>query len=181
VVDPLDGTTNFLHGIGTFACSVALEDEMGIVAGAIVDPVHEESFHAHRAGGARLNGAPIRCSAAGSLDEALIATGFPFRELHRVGGYLSTLEAFMRSTVGVRRAGSAALDLAHTACGRYDGFWELGLRRWDLAAGVLLVKEAGGIVTGPSGEDGFLDSGDVVAAGPILHLEMIRTTRGRLL
>jgi myo-inositol-1(or 4)-monophosphatase len=177
IVDPLDGTTNFIHGVPVFAVSVALEDRNGLVAGAIHDPLRDETFHARRGAGACLNGASIRCSAPAGPQEALIATGFPFRELSRVDCYLRAFEAFIRSTAGLRRAGSASLDLAYTACGRYDGFWEIGLSRWDIAAGVLLVREAGGRVTDVLGGDTCLASGDIVAAGPALHRTMLAVTR----
>jgi myo-inositol-1(or 4)-monophosphatase len=177
VVDPLDGTTNFIHGVPTIAVSIALEDEAGLVAAAIRDPLNDETFHAHRGGGARLNGEPIRCSEPGDMNQALVATGFPFRELSRLGPYMQVFEALVRSTAGIRRAGSAAIDLAFTACGRYDGFWEVGLSRWDVAAGILLVREAGGIVTDVEGGDGSLDSGDIVAGGPRLHRAILGETR----
>ena len=135
IVDPLDGTTNFIHGVPTFAVSIALEDPAGLVAGCVHDPCRSETFHAHRGGGAFLNGAPIACTGVDQLDAALIATGFPFREMTRLPEYLAAFERFVRSTSGLRRAGSASLDLAYTACGRYDGFFEVGLSAWDLAGG----------------------------------------------
>lgn len=177
VVDPLDGTTNFIHGVPVFAVSVALEDPEGLVAGVIHDPLREETFHAHRGGGARLNGEPIHCSRPASPHEALLATGFPFRELSRVDRYLRAFEAFIRTTAGLRRAGSASIDLAYTACGRYDGFWEIGLSRWDIAAGALIVREAGGKVTDVVGGDTHLDSGDIVAAGERFHGTLLEVTR----
>ena len=177
IVDPLDGTTNFIHGVPTFAVSVALEDRDGLVAGAIHDPIREETFHAHRGGGARLNGRAVRCSEPTRAGEALIATGFPFRELARLDRYLVAFEAFVRSTAGLRRAGSASLDLAYTACGRYDGFWEIGLSRWDIAAGVLLVREAGGRVTDVRGGETMLETGDIVAAGAGFHETLLAVTR----
>jgi myo-inositol-1(or 4)-monophosphatase len=177
IVDPLDGTTNFIHGVPVFAVSVALEDREGLVAGAIHDPIRDETFHAYRGGGARMNGEPIRCSRPAGLHEALIATGFPFRELSRVDRYLRAFEAFIRTTAGLRRAGSASIDLAYTACGRYDGFWEIGLSRWDIAAGVLIVREAGGKVTDVVGGDTQLDTGDIVAAGERLHATLLEVTR----
>lgn len=180
VVDPLDGTTNFIHGVPTFAVSVAVEDGSGILAGVVFDPFHDELFHAHRGGGARLNGAPIACSRPPSLHEALIATGFPFRELSRLHGYLEVFEAFVHTTAGLRRAGSASIDLAYTACGRYDGFFEVGLSRWDIAAGTLLVREAGGIVTDTEGGEDYLDRGDLVAAGSSLQAAMVAITSGPL-
>jgi myo-inositol-1(or 4)-monophosphatase len=177
VVDPLDGTTNFIHGVPTFGVSVALEDPEGLAAGAIYDPLRDELFHGHRGGGARMNGDPIRCSNPAGTHEALIATGFPFRELDRLAEYLTAFESFVRSTAGLRRAGAASIDLAYTACGRYDGFWEVGLSRWDLAAGVLLVREAGGTVSDLFGGDTMLESGDIVCAGPQLYAKMLEVTR----
>ena len=177
VVDPLDWTTNFIHGVPTFGVSVALEGPDGLLAGAIHDPIRDETFHAHRGGGARMNDEPIGCAAPPGLQNALVATGFPFRELSRVGPYMKVFETFIRSTAGLRRAGAASIDLAYTACGRYDGFWEVGLSRWDVAAGVLIVREAGGRVTDLVGGDTTLDTGDIVAAGPALHQAMLEVTR----
>ena len=182
VVDPLDGTTNFAHGVTPFAVSIAVEDDEGLAAGAVYDPIHDEMFQAYRGGGARLNGEPIRCSRPTISDNALIATGFPYRELSRLEAYLEAFAAVVRSTAGLRRAGSASIDLASTACGRYDGFFEIGLCRWDLAAGALLVQEAGGRVTDVVGGSSFADSGDIVAAGSGIHavlLEITRTAFGR--
>jgi len=176
VVDPLDGTTNFIHGVTPFSVSVALEDARGLVAGAVYDPFHDEMFHASRGTGARLNGRAIRCSAADTA-HALVATGFPFRELSRLESYMRAFEGVIRSTAGLRRAGSAAIDLAYTACGRYDGFFEIGLSRWDVAAGTLIVLEAGGRVTDVGGGDRHLDTGDIVAAGPRLHETLVGITR----
>jgi myo-inositol-1(or 4)-monophosphatase len=177
VLDPLDGTTNFIHGVTPFSVSIALEDGEGLVAAAILDPHLSELFHACRGGGARLNGEPIRCSRPDGLEHSLVATGFPFREMSRLDRYLQSFEAFVLKTCGIRRAGSAAIDLAYTACGRYDGFWEIGLSRWDVAAGTLLVREAGGRVTDPTGGEMHLDTGDIVAAGVELHGEMLEITR----
>jgi myo-inositol-1(or 4)-monophosphatase len=177
VVDPLDGTTNFIHGVATFAVSVAVEDRAGPLAGAIFDPIHGETFHARRGGGAFRNGLRMECSRPASLEDALLATGFPFRELGRVEGYMRSLEAFVRTTAGLRRAGSAALDLAYVACGRYDGFWEVGLSRWDVSAGVLLVREAGGAVSDVAGGTAYLESGDIVASGTGIHPAMLEVTR----
>jgi myo-inositol-1(or 4)-monophosphatase len=177
VIDPLDGTTNFIHGVTPFCVSIALEDTSGLVAAAIHDPLHRETFHARRGGGAYLDDAPIRCSEPAGPDHALIATGFPFRELSRLDRYLQAFEAFVRSTAGIRRAGSAAIDLAYTACGRYDGFWEIGLSRWDIAAGALLVREAGGVVSDVHGGQEQLDLGDIVAGGPAMHAMMLAVTQ----
>jgi len=177
VVDPLDGTTNFIHGLPTFSVSVAVEDDRGLLAGAIHDPHNGETFHGSRGEGTKLNGEAVRCGDPEEPGRALVATGFPFRELSRLAPYMSALETFIRTSAGIRRAGSAALDLAYTACGRYDGFWEVGLSRWDIAAGVLLVREAGGKVTDVTGGDAMLQSGDIVAAGPRFHALMLETTR----
>ena len=177
VVDPLDGTTNFIHGVQPFCVSVALEDDDGPLASAIYDPYHVEMFRAARGEGAFVNDEKIACSPISQADGALLATGFPFRELSRLDQYLKAFEAFVRSTSGIRRAGSAAIDLAYTACGRYDGFWEIGLSRWDIAAGILLVTEAGGRVSDPLGGTTALDTGDLVAAGPDLHAWMLETTK----
>ena len=175
IVDPLDGTTNFIHGVPTFAVSVAVADREGVSAGAVYDPVHRELFHAARGRGAFSDGKPIRVSTP-EFDEALIATGFPFRSLDRVDQYLDTFKQFIGRTAGVRRAGAAAIDLAYTACGRYDGFWEFGLSPWDLAAGTLLIQEAGGKVSDFSGGGDYL-GGDVVAASPRIHERMLELTR----
>jgi myo-inositol-1(or 4)-monophosphatase len=180
IVDPLDGTTNFIHGVPMFAVSVGLEDADGLVAGCIHDPCRDETFRARRGGGAFLNDERIACTALPRLDEALIATGFPFREMLRLPAYLAAFEQFVRSTAGLRRAGSAALDLAYTACGRYDGFFEVGLHPWDLAAGALIVTEAGGRVTDVSGGAEFLREGSIVAAGARLHAAMLQITKGTL-
>ena len=177
VIDPLDGTTNFAHGVSPFAVSIAVEDDEGLAAAAVYDPIHDEMFQAHRGGGARLNGEPIRCSRPVNSDNALIATGFPYRELSRLDAYLDAFAAVVRSTAGLRRAGSASIDLAYTACGRYDGFFEVGLCRWDLAAGALLVQEAGGRVTDVVGASSFADSGDIVAAGSEMHVALLEITR----
>ena len=177
VVDPLDGTTNFIHGVPPFSVSIAVEDEQGLLAGVVHDPFHAETFHAARGRGARLNGDPIRCSRPVSHDEALVATGFPFRELSRLGRYMRAFEACVHRTAGLRRAGSAAIDMAYTACGRYDGFWEVGLSRWDVAAGTLLIREAGGLVTDIMGGETHLDTGDIVAGGPDVHAMLLEITR----
>ncbi|HUC42969.1 MAG TPA: inositol monophosphatase family protein [Candidatus Sulfotelmatobacter sp.] len=180
IVDPLDGTTNFIHGVPTFAVSVGLEDASGLAAGAVYDPLRDEMFHARRGGGAFLGDAPIAPSRLDDLEPALIATGFPFRDMSRVGRYLEAFESFVRATSGVRRAGAASIDLVYVACGRYDGFFEAGLSPWDMAAGALVVREAGGIVTDLSGRSDVLASGSIVAAGPGLHPAMLAITRATL-
>jgi myo-inositol-1(or 4)-monophosphatase len=180
IVDPLDGTTNFIHGVPAFAVSIGLTAETGLVAGAVHDPCRDETFHARRGGGAFLNGSRIACTELDHLDAALIATGFPFREMVHLPAYLAAFERFVRSTSGLRRAGSASLDLVYTACGRYDGFFEVGLKPWDLAGGAMVVMEAGGIVTDVRGGSEFLREGSVVAAGARLHAAMLAITRETL-
>lgn len=180
IVDPLDGTTNFIHGVPVFAVSIGLEDERGLAAGCVFDPCRDEMFHARRGGGAFLNGEPIACTTLAHLDAALIATGFPFREMDRLPAYLAAFERFVRGTSGLRRAGSASLDLAYTACGRYDGFFEVGLSPWDLAGGAVVVAEAGGLVTDVHGGPDFLKSGAILAAGARLHAAMLAITRATL-
>ena len=180
IVDPLDGTTNFIHGVPTFAVSIGLEDASGLLAGVVHDPCRHETFAAHRGGGARLDGRPIAVSRPEGLESAVLATGFPFRKLDQLPAYLVAFERFCRTTSGLRRAGSASLDLAYTAAGRYDGFFEVGLSPWDVAAGALLVVEAGGVVTDTGGGPGYIESGSIVAASPGMHAAMLEVTRGTL-
>lgn len=172
VIDPLDGTTNYLHGFPHFAVSIALMHGGRVEHGVIYDPVRQELFTASRGSGAELNNRRIRVSRRRSLDGALLGTGFPFREGQPEEVYMAMLRDFMRRSAGVRRPGAAALDLAYVAAGRIDGFWEFGLSRWDIAAGALLVREAGGIVGDLRGGEDFLASGDVVAATPKVFHEM---------
>jgi myo-inositol-1(or 4)-monophosphatase len=169
IVDPLDGTTNFLHGIPHFAISIGLERDGEIIAGLIYEPVRDEMFWAEKGVGAYLNDRRLRVSARRHLAEALIGTGIPFvgRGDHR--SYLATLAAVMASTSGVRRMGVASLDLAYVAAGRLDGYWEFNLLPWDLAAGILVVREAGGYVSDVTGGQEILAKGDVIAANPHLH------------
>jgi myo-inositol-1(or 4)-monophosphatase len=176
-VDPLDGTTNYLHGYPLFCVSIGFADPQGMRAAAIYDPVRDEMFTAARGQGAFLNGEPIRVSAADRLQRALLVTGIPFRSLARLDQYLVSFRSFILGSGGIRRDGSAALDLAYVACGRYDGFWEQSLSSWDVAAGSLIVKEAGGTVTDFEGRDGYLDSGDIIASAPSIHPAMLRVVR----
>jgi myo-inositol-1(or 4)-monophosphatase len=172
IVDPLDGTTNFLHGIPHFAISIALERDGEIVAGVIYEPTRDEMFWAEKGAGAYLNDRRLRASARRQLGEALIGTGIPFRGRGDHPAYLATLARVMGATSGVRRMGVAALDLAYVAAGRLDGFWEFGLLPWDLAAGVLMVREAGGFVTDLAGGQTMLTTGDILAANSHLHLPL---------
>ena len=169
VVDPLDGTTNFLHGHPLYAASVAVAVEGQPVAGAIVCPFTGERWWATRGGGAWKNGRPIRVSGLRDLKDALLGTGFPFKTLHQMEQYLAQMAAFLRRGAAVRRGGAAALDLAYVAEGRFDGFWELFLNPWDFAAGVLLIEEAGGVVVDREGGPLRLERGALLAAnGPEL-------------
>jgi myo-inositol-1(or 4)-monophosphatase len=176
-IDPLDGTTNFIHGYPLFCVSVALADPQGMRAAAVYDPLHDEMFTTTRGGGAFLNGRAIRVSTAETLAQALLVTGFPFRSLDRIDEYLAAFRSFMLSASGIRRDGSAALDLAYVACGRYDGFWEMSLSPWDVAAGSLLVREAGGVVTDFQGGADYLTKGDIIAANLNVHPTMLRAIR----
>jgi myo-inositol-1(or 4)-monophosphatase len=179
IIDPLDGTTNFLHGVPHFAISIALEREGQLVSAVIYNPVADEIFTAEKSHGAYLNNYRLRVAARKSLKESLIATGMPFHGHGDHSGFLSELEQAMAQVAGIRRFGSAALDLAWVAAGRYDGFWERGLSSWDLAAGLLLVREAGGIATDLRGGARILETGDVLAANEKLHPQLLRLLRGR--
>jgi myo-inositol-1(or 4)-monophosphatase len=180
IVDPLDGTTNFLHGYPQFAVSIALRVRGELDQAVIFDPVRDELFTATRGAGAQLNNRRIRVSNCQELERALLATGFPVRDRAMLDPYLPTLAAFLPRVAGVRRAGAASLDLAFVACGRLDGFWEFGLRVWDIAAGALLVQEAGGIVSEPDGSSNPLDSGNIVCASPRVHRQMVQTLAGHI-
>jgi myo-inositol-1(or 4)-monophosphatase len=169
IVDPLDGTTNFLHGLPHFCISIGLERAGEIVAGVIFDPLKDELFWAEKGAGAYLNDRRIRVSSRRQISSALIATGTPYGQRGDRSRYLRQLDAVMASVADVRRLGAAALDLAYVAAGRYDGYWEYSLQPWDIAAGLLLVREAGGFVSEPDGGDSPMASGDVLAANDQLH------------
>ena len=177
LVDPLDGTTNYAHGLPQFAVNVAAADASGLVAAATYDPIRDELFTAARGEGAFLGGQRLRPSGRSEVGSALLVTGFPYdiHQHHEVP--LRLFGAFVRRARGVRRLGSAALDLAYVAAGRLDGFWEQGLKPWDIAAGILIAREAGARVTDLRGGDAMLETGDIVAASPGLvgpMLEIIR-------
>jgi len=176
-VDPLDGTTNFIHGYPLFCVSVGLADPQGMRAAAVYDPLRDEMFTAARGAGAQLNGQPIHVSSAERLTAALLVTGIPFRSLDRLDPYLDSFRAFVTGSSAIRRDGSAALNLAYVACGRYDGFWEMALSPWDIAAGSLIVTEAGGAVSDFRGKGDFLASGDIIAANRAVHPSMLRIVR----
>jgi myo-inositol-1(or 4)-monophosphatase len=177
IIDPLDGTTNFIHGFPQYCVSIAVEHRGALAHAVIYDPVRNELFTASKGRGAFLNDRRIRVSKCTRLQEALVGTGFPFKELGRVELYLRQLKRLMSEASGVRRAGAAALDLAYVACGRLDAFWELGLSPWDMAAGALLIQEAGGLVADLEGDAGFMESGDVCASTPKLFPSLLQALR----
>lgn len=169
VIDPLDGTTNFIHGFPHFSVSIALFYRGRVEKGVIYDPIKQELFTASRGSGAFLDNRRIRVTRQNSLTGALLGTGIPFKDQSYLDPYLGMLKSLLKDAAGIRRAGSAALDLAYIAAGRFDGFWEIGLHTWDMAAGVLLIQEAGGIVTDLEGGDKYFETGSLVAANPKLH------------
>jgi myo-inositol-1(or 4)-monophosphatase len=169
IVDPLDGTTNFLHSNPLFAISIGLEREGHLVAGVIYNPVTDELFTAEKGKGAFMNDRRLRVAARRSISDALVTTGIPHRGREGHPRFLKEMETLMREVAGIRRTGSAALDMAFVAAGRFDAYWEHNLKAWDLAAGVVIVREAGGIVTDLSGGADILDKGDVLAANAALH------------
>ncbi|MFW5954965.1 MAG: inositol monophosphatase family protein [Guyparkeria sp.] len=174
IIDPLDGTTNFLHGIPHYAVSIALEYQGRLELGVVYNPVNQELFTAERGGGAFLDNRRIRVAPRKGLEGALLGTGIPFRDDQNLERYIATLRALHGPIAGIRRPGSAALDLAWVACGRFDGFWEFGLKPWDMAAGVLLIREAGGVVIDTQGGDGYLASGNLIGANPKLTHVMLQ-------
>ncbi len=175
IIDPLDGTTNFLHGFPQFAVSIALQ-RRGVIEQAVVyDPLRQEMFTASRGRGAMLNNRRIRVSRQSSLEGALLGTGFPFKQQQHLDAYLNMFRALFRDSAGIRRAGAASLDLAYVASGRLDGFWEIGLKTWDMAAGVLLIQEAGGIVSDFTGGDRYFETGNIIAGTPRMQQIICRT------
>ena len=173
IIDPLDGTTNFAHSYPQFSVSIALECDGEVILGLVYDPLHGECFKAVKGEGATLNGNPIRTSAVKELDKALLATGFPYDQREKADFYLSIFKAFMTRSQGIRRNGSAALDLCYVACGRIDGFWELKLRPWDTAAAALIVEEAGGRLSELSGKKFSIWGEETLASNGAIHDEMV--------
>ncbi len=170
IIDPLDGTTNFLHGYPVFCVSVGLMHKNRLEHGAVYDPLRQELFTASRGRGAQLDGRRIRVSRHNSLERALVGTGFPFRDSNiPLSPYLKMLQTVLKKTSGVRRMGAAALDLCYVAAGRLDAFWETGLSKWDLAAGALIIREAGGIISGMDGSEDFLETGHVLTGSPKIY------------
>lgn len=182
IIDPLDGTTNFLRGVPHYAVSIACQYKGRLEHAVVLDPVRQEEFTASRGRGAAVNGKRIRVSARKSLEGALLGTGFPFRQdqLSGLENYLGMFRDLVGMTSGIRRAGAASLDLAYVAAGRYDAFWESGLSSWDMAAGALLVQEAGGLVSDFSGGHDFLENGHVVAGNPKCFKAVLQTIQPHL-
>ena len=180
VIDPLDGTTNFLHSFPHYAVSIALKHKGRLSQGVVYDPIRNELFAASRGEGARLDDRRIRVSTARTLEGALLGTGFPFKRQHDLEMYLETFKVLFPDTSGIRRAGAASLDLAYVAAGRLDGFWELGLSEWDMAAGVLIIQEAGGLVGDWHGGHEFMHTGNIVAGSPKVFRAMLAAIRPHL-
>jgi myo-inositol-1(or 4)-monophosphatase len=176
VIDPLDGTSNYIHQFPLFSVSIGVLENGRPIAGVIYDPVHRELFTAERGKGAFLNGRRIRVTKISKLADSLMATGIPFRARERFSQYLASFEKISLSSVGMRRGGSAALDLAYVACGRFDGFWEIDLSPWDIAAGAILIEEAGGKISDMWGKSGHLKSGDTLASNGLVHAQLCAIT-----
>jgi len=180
IIDPLDGTTNFLHGFPKYSVSIAVKHK-GVLSHAVVyDPTNNELFTASRGGGAFLNDRRIRVSKRTRLEDCLIGTGIPFRDLTHLDAYIAMFKDIIPRTAGIRRPGSAALDLAYVANGRYDGFWEIGLAPWDMAAGCLLITEAGGLVGDLEGNETQLESGQIIAGNPKIFGQLLQVIASHL-
>ncbi len=177
IVDPLDGTTNFIHGVIPFSISIALMDRDELVSGVIYDPIQDECFSAWKDGPAMLNGREIHTSARPFINQALVATGFPYTDFTYINQYMNSLREMMEKTHGIRRLGSAAMDLAYVACGRYDAFYEYHLKPWDVAAGTVLIRQAGGTVCDFQGGTDFLFGETYVATNGMIHEEFISVIR----
>jgi myo-inositol-1(or 4)-monophosphatase len=173
IIDPLDGTTNFIHGFPQYCVSIALEHKGTLAQAVVYDPAKNELFTASRGRGAFLDDRRIRVSKCAHLKDALVGTGFPFKEVARIDRYLGQLSTLMQGSAGVRRAGAAALDLAYVAAGRLDAFWESGLAPWDMAAGALLIQEAGGLVSDLEGKADYLARGEIAAGTPKVLPELL--------
>ena len=180
IIDPLDGTTNFLHGFPQYAVSIAMQHNGVLTQAVIYDPTKNDLFTATRGRGAFLNDKRIRVSKRDQLADCLIGTGFPYSKFDHIDAYLDIFRDVMQKTAGLRRPGSAALDLAYTAAGRFDGFFETGLKPWDIAAGCLLITEAGGMVGDLQGNDGFLKSGHLCAGNPKVYEQLLKVIEPHL-
>lgn len=173
IIDPLDGTTNFIHGLPCYSISLALMQGNEVILGVVYEVNRDENFYAWKGGGAYMNGQSIETSKATALKDSLLATGFPYYDFDQMQEYLKVLETFMQGTHGLRRFGSAAVDLAYTACGRFEGFFEYGLSPWDVAAGTLIVQEAGGKVTDFSGNGDYIFGREIVAGATGVYDEFL--------
>lgn len=173
IIDPLDGTTNFIHGFPQYAVSIALTRNGVLEQAVIFDPTRNELFTATKGSGAFLNDRRIRVSKRTRLSESLIGTGFPFRQFDNVDAYLGMFKEITQKSAGIRRPGAASLDLAYVAAGRLDGFWEMGLSPWDMAAGALIIQEAGGLISDLAGEAAYLETGNVVAGTPKVFAQLL--------
>ena len=180
IIDPLDGTTNYIHGFPHYAVSIAIKSRGVVEHGLVFDPLRQELFVASRGGGAQLNDRKIRVGAKSVLRDALLGTGFPFRDVDDFDVYIESFKELTQRTIGVRRAGAATLDLAYVAAGRLDGFWEFNLKPWDMAAGSLMIRESGGMVASPSGRDDYLDSGNIVAGNPKIFEAILASLKPHL-
>jgi len=180
IIDPLDGTTNFIHGMPQYAVSIALAKAGVIEQGVIFDPNRNELFTASKGGGAFLNERRIRVSRRNKLQDSLIGTGFPYRMFDHIDTYLAIFKELAQKTAGQRRPGAASLDLAYVACGRFDGFWEFGLSPWDMAAGALLISEAGGLVSDMRGEASYLETGNLIAGTPKVFAPLLNLIQDKL-
>ena len=174
IIDPLDGTTNFIHGLPQYAVSIGLAHRGVMTQAVVYDPNRNELFTATRGGGAYLNDKRIRVAKRTRLEDALLGTGFPFRVFTHIDAYMAIFRDVAQRTAGMRRPGAASLDLAWVACGRIDGFWELGLSPWDMAAGTLLITEAGGLVGDLSGEPGYMKTGNIVGGNPKIFAQLVQ-------
>lgn len=173
IIDPLDGTTNFIHGVPVFSISIALLDYNEVVLGVVYEINLDECFYASKGSRAFLNGLEIRVSNSKTLNNSLLATGFPYYDYSRIEPYMNMFRYFIENTHGIRRLGSAAADLAYVACGRFEGFYEYGLHPWDVAAGALIVKQAGGKVTDFIGNENYIFGAEIVATNGIIHEEFM--------
>lgn len=174
IIDPLDGTTNFIHGFPQYCVSIGLQHRGQIVQGVVYDPTRDELFTASKGAGAFLNNKRIRVSKRERMSESLIGTGFPFRDLETLDLYLDMFRTITANSAGIRRPGAAALDLAYIAAGRFDGFFEIGLKPWDIAAGSLLVQEAGGLIGDFAGNAGFMEHGNILAGTPKIFGQLVQ-------
>jgi myo-inositol-1(or 4)-monophosphatase len=179
-IDPLDGTTNYVHGLPVFCVSIAAAVDGEVIVGVVLDPTHREMFWAMKGKGAFLNGSQIQVSQKKTLGESFLASGFPWRSRQYLNLYLDSFRELFEGSAGVRRMGSAAIDLAYTACGRFDGFWEMKLKPWDIAAGILIVREAGGSVSDFTGGQRFMDTGNLIVANPFIFPEMLKVVKQHL-